>query len=228
MIAPPSLRKLVVVTLIAVAAMIPLVVFVDRPVAYFFWQLDQTAPEIVAMARFMTDLGKSHWYLTPLGTGAVLCFLLSRLGGTRARLYAQAAVNQAFLFSAIGISGLMVDGIKILVGRARPVLLREDGIFGLAPWSFESRWWSFPSGHANTMFALSFALMLLFPRWRWLFLTTGALVASTRVVVCAHYVSDVAASALLALLTTSLVATLRAHYETKRRQETAELMPSGV
>lgn len=102
----------------------------------------------------------------------------------------------AGLAAVIG-SGILVQVIKHLVGRARPRLT-------LPPWehigpSFDSDLHSFPSGHAATSFALAAVLANRFPRQAWIFYTLAVLVGVGRVVGGSHYPSDVLAGAVLGL-----------------------------
>lgn len=102
----------------------------------------------------------------------------------------------AGLAAVVG-SGILVQIIKHLVGRARPRMT-------LPPWehigpSFDSDLHSFPSGHTTTSFALAAVLASRFPRQAWIFYTVAGLVGLGRVVGGSHYPSDVLAGALLGL-----------------------------
>ena len=64
---------------------------------------------------------------------------------------------------------------------------------------------SFPSGHAQTAFALATALTILFPRWGIpLFIVAGA-VGISRIILTSHYLSDVIAGAGIGILFTLAV-----------------------
>jgi membrane-associated phospholipid phosphatase len=102
----------------------------------------------------------------------------------------------AGLAAVIG-SGIIVQVIKHLVGRARPRMT-------VPPWeyigpSFDSDLHSFPSGHTTTSFALAAVLASRFPRQAWIFYFIAALVGIGRVVGGSHYPSDVLAGAILGL-----------------------------
>jgi membrane-associated phospholipid phosphatase len=58
-----------------------------------------------------------------------------------------------------------------------------------------------PSGHTTTAFALAFSLSFLYPRLRPLWFAYALVLAASRVMVDAHYLSDVCAGALLGWLT---------------------------
>lgn len=83
------------------------------------------------------------------------------------------------------------EGLKFVLARARPDLLFDSGAYGFYFFSDVHNLNSTPSGHTLRIFALMTALALLFPRRRYLFLVLAVLVSLSRVVVTAHYPSDV-------------------------------------
>jgi len=107
-----------------------------------------------------------------------------------------------FIFSSIAISGVITNIIKFLFGRARPTLLFKDNYYGFAFFEFSADMLSFPSGHANTIFALATALFFLLPRGWFLYFSVAVLVGASRVLIGSHYLSDVIAGSYLAVLTT--------------------------
>jgi membrane-associated phospholipid phosphatase len=173
----------------------------DRPLAL---AVTGAAPAVKALFQTLTVLGESHWYLVPTGLVFLALYLDRRLGPQAPRRTAadRIAGRAGFVFGAVALSGIAADVIKPLLGRARPKLLLQDGVYGLNPLSFRADYYSFPSGHANTMFALALALGFLAPRLRWPMLVLAAAVALSRVMVGAHYLSDVLGGALLAGLVT--------------------------
>jgi membrane-associated phospholipid phosphatase len=61
-----------------------------------------------------------------------------------------------------------------------------------------------PSGHSATAFSLAFCLSKLYPRGRVLWFSFALLLASSRIMVDAHYLSDVFAGAALGWLIAKL------------------------
>lgn len=95
-------------------------------------------------------------------------------------------------------AGVLDQILKNISCRARPTAPGAGTFFAefpcfLAPHAYAS----FPSGHATTVFALAVVLALWYPRWRSLFLGLAILVGLSRVVLGAHFPSDVLAGALL-------------------------------
>ena len=114
-----------------------------------------------------------------------------------------------------GLAGLALGGVtaqvvKHLACRARPRLVDGWGVGETAPpdlparrgffhgpcfarWSYHS----FPSGHANTAFTVAAALSAAMPTRRRAWLVVAAGVAASRVLLNAHFVSDVLAGGLI-------------------------------
>lgn len=153
--------------------------------------LEKSAPIQAA-----TEVGESTWWLVGAAVLFALCALRKRHNAAR----------WAFaFFVAIAGSGLAGNLLKLIFGKARPERLFEAGFFGFTPFSYGHDVNSFPSGHATTFGALAMMCALLFPRAGWIAIPLGALGASTRVLIQAHYVSDVCAGFALGMLGALLV-----------------------
>jgi undecaprenyl-diphosphatase len=98
-----------------------------------------------------------------------------------------------YILCSVGLAALIVNIIKRAIGRPRPDMFADHGLFSFNPFTWNFDFESFPSGHATVNGALFMALSLLFPRFRWPLLVLGVCFALTRVFVGAHYPSDVAA-----------------------------------
>ncbi|NTU67542.1 MAG: phosphatase PAP2 family protein [Chlorobiaceae bacterium] len=143
----------------------------------------------------ITLAGQSEWYLV----GGLAMFLGFRKRNRRASLAG------LFIFMSVAVSGLAADLLKLLLGRARPMLLFDPGTFGFGGFRFGYEWNSFPSGHSATALSVAVALSLLQPRYRLPFLAAGVLIAASRVVLCHHYLSDVLAGSMLGAATAMLL-----------------------
>ena len=145
----------------------------------------------------ITDFGKSGWVLWPLG---VLFLTLAALPSATTRIsqavMAAFMVRVGFVFLAVGAPGLFVTIVKRVIGRARPMV---DG--GPHPFEFEpfsvAAYASMPSGHATTAFSVLVALGTLWPRARTVLWIYALAIAASRIVVSAHYPSDVLAGAVV-------------------------------
>ena len=94
--------------------------------------------------------------------------------------------------------GLFGTIIKRIFGRARPNGGREPStLISSARSSGRADYASLPSGHATTAFSALVAFGTLWPRARTVMWIYALLIAVSRVVVTAHYPSDVLAGALV-------------------------------
>jgi undecaprenyl-diphosphatase len=105
-----------------------------------------------------------------------------------------------FLFFAVLVSALAGELIKWMVGRGRPFVGGESNAFNFAHFSGSDAYMSFPSGHANTAFALAFAVSAIWPQARPVMIVYAVSIALSRLVLLAHHPSDVVAGALVGVI----------------------------
>jgi undecaprenyl-diphosphatase len=169
---------------------------------------------IVSAFDNITDYGKSGWFLWPLGLlFLALAALPPMVTPFSQRVLATIMVRVGFLFTAIAVPSLFVTIIKRLIGRARPMVGGSLDPFLYSPFVWRADYAGMPSGHATTAFAVLVAFGTLWPRSRTLWLVYALLIAVSRVVVNAHYPSDVLAGALVGIAGAVLVR----HYFAQRR-----------
>ncbi|MBL8569795.1 MAG: phosphatase PAP2 family protein [Phreatobacter sp.] len=151
-------------------------------------------------ARFfqiVTDVGKSGWVLIPSGV-AILAILAVVPPARRFadRVVLALCARLAFVFIAVGGSGLIISIVKRIIARGRPRYFEEFGALHFQFPSWQASYASFPSGHSQTAFAIALSFAFLFPRWRWPLLAVAAVVAFSRVGVDAHYFTDIVVGSL--------------------------------
>lgn len=136
---------------------------------------------------FIAFKGVSNFLLGPilLIAGGVLLVLRSTRRNGWMFLYVGAVQFTATV---------VADLAKPLVGRLRP----EEAIAGIDKWLVGGN--SFPSGHTAFYAGLFFPLMLIAPRWTFLWAVPPFFIAAARVLEHDHYLSDVSASLALAAL----------------------------
>lgn len=154
---------------------------------------------LVRIGQVASAFGLSgYMFAVSAATVAVACWARTTAWGReRRRQLTLTAERAVYFFAAIGVSGLLVQLIKHVVGRGRPGMLEGFGAFHFDPISWRNALASFPSGHATTVFAAAVALGFIVPRARAAWFIAAAVIATSRVVVGAHYPSDVVAGAAL-------------------------------
>jgi membrane-associated phospholipid phosphatase len=199
----PAPRKLAIITGALLAALLVGMAFIDIPASSAAARMPRW---LISFFDEITDYGKSGWFLWPLG---ILFLLLAALPPILPRVsqmvLAAIMVRVGFLFVAIAVPGIFVAIIKRVIGRARPLVASQTDAFAFSPFRWSSEYAGLPSGHATTAFSVLVAFGLLFPRARPLLALYAALIVISRVVVTAHYPTDVLAGALVGTLGVLLV-----------------------
>ena len=176
------------------ATILASIVLIDRPLALLV--ANQLAPVEKVSGAFTTalewifafDLSKYLYAILFLLAGGVLH--VAQKGMARSRYF-------YFLGATLLLSRLVSGTLKNVFERVRPFEWIKSG----APADFfVDGGSSFPSGHAAFYFGLFLPLALIHPRYRWLFIALAFLAALARVCDQDHYLSDILASAFVAVL----------------------------
>ncbi len=182
---------------LGVALIVTSFLAIDKPLT--LWLAHHTPYRISHVANMITKLGLGWPYFVGLPFLAFVCYRFKSK---------QAAAHLTFIWASVCIGGLIADVFKIVLSRARPALLLHQNIYGFYGLQLKAKFWSFPSGHATVAMCFAIAGAFCFRRFRWFFLIYGLLLSFSRVVVLAHYLSDIMAALLLSFF---VVLYLRKH-----------------
>ncbi|MDJ0929546.1 MAG: phosphatase PAP2 family protein [Breoghania sp.] len=193
----------------------------DRPSHPWIHSLPR---ECVEFFRAITDIGKSNWILWSTGLYLLLTMAIDwKQVNFRLRL-SLIWTYCAFIFFSVASSGLIALVLKRIIGRPRSKLFDSVGPLGFDMFHFSNSYVSFPSGHATTVAALATALCLIFSNLLWLIVVCGFWLVASRIMVGAHYPSDVIAGILLGMSVTLWTA----RYMAKRRLGFATVPGEGI
>ena len=158
------------------------------------------APELWPV-RILTDFGKDEyvlWTLAAMFVVVAIAYPLLRSSGRSA--LARFAIRVEYCFLAVALPVLVAELIKWTAGRGRPFVSGKADAFNFVPFTGTEAYFSFPSGHAVTAFALGFAVAAIWPRWWVAALIYALLIGASRLVLLAHHPSDVVGGALLGIV----------------------------
>ncbi|MEH2497956.1 membrane-associated phospholipid phosphatase [Bradyrhizobium sp. AZCC 1678] len=180
------------------AAIIVLMYAID---AWEIAQMPKRGTPSLWWVRILTDFGKDEYVLAVLGGLLIAVAIVSPgLRGIQRSLLLGLGTRLQFIFCAVAVSSLVTEVLKYCVGRGRPFVGGEANAFHFSHFAGNPAYFSFPSGHATTAFALAFAVSVIWPKARVAMAVYAIVIAATRLVLVAHHPSDVVAGALVGVI----------------------------
>jgi membrane-associated phospholipid phosphatase len=180
------------------AAIIVLMYAID---AWEIAQMPKRGTPSLWWVRILTDFGKDEYVLAVLGGLLIAVAIASpALHGIRRSLLLGLGTRLQFIFCAVAVSSLVTEVLKYSIGRGRPFVGGEANAFHFSHFAGNPAYFSFPSGHATTAFALAFAVSVIWPKARVAMGVYAIVIAATRLVLVAHHPSDVVAGALVGVI----------------------------
>jgi undecaprenyl-diphosphatase len=157
-------------------------------------------------ARDLTDFGKDTYVLWALFAALVVIIIALplRKGASRTRLL-RFATQLEYIFVTVLAANLVAEVLKYVIGRGRPFVGGRANAFNFVPFAGTEAYFSLPSAHAVTAFALAFAVGAIWPQVRVIMFAYALLIAATRLVLLAHHPSDVVAGAVVGILAAAAV-----------------------
>ena len=151
--------------------------------------------------RILTDFGKDEYVLAVLAVLLIAVAIVSpALRGIQRSLLLGLGTRLQFIFCAVIASNLVTEVLKYCIGRGRPFVGGEANAFHFSHFAGNPAYYSFPSGHATTAFALALAVSAVWPQARVAMAVYALIIAATRLVLLAHHPSDVVAGAMVGIV----------------------------
>jgi membrane-associated phospholipid phosphatase len=180
------------------AAIIVLMYAID---AWEIAQMPKRGAPSLWWVRILTDFGKDEYVLAVLGGLLIAVALVSpALRGIQRSLLLGLGTRLQFIFCAVAVPNLVTEVLKYCIGRGRPFVGGEANAFHFSHFAGNPAYYSFPSGHATTAFALALAVSVIWPQARLAMAVYAIFIAATRLVLVAHHPSDVVAGALVGII----------------------------
>jgi len=151
--------------------------------------------------RILTDFGKDSYVISVLAVTLLAIAVVLPESRARARaVLLRFGARVEYLLLAVSLSVLVTEILKWVVGRGRPFVGGKANPFNFAPFNGTEAYFSFPSAHAVTAFALAFGVAAIWPHARWYALAYAVIIALTRLVLLAHHPSDVVGGAVIGIV----------------------------
>lgn len=185
------------------AAIIVLMFLID---AWEIAQMPKRGTPSLWWLRIVTDFGKDEYVLTALGAVLIVIAIVApALRGVRRSMLLGLGTRLQFIFCAVAVSNLVTEVLKYAIGRGRPFVGGEANPFHFSHFAGNPAYYSFPSGHATTAFALALAVSAVWPQARVAMAIYALIIVMSRLVLLAHHPSDVVAGAMVGIVGTVFV-----------------------
>ena len=204
------LRPFAYFTALTCAACLLLIIFIDQPLAQYIHQHAARGIPFFLVLTKWSDIAHES-----LLTTHVLGLPVLYVGPAVAYLVGRWALRkkEATLFLVLLLTHLCsiitANVLKGMVHRLRPEVLFSTGYQGAGFLATGPHNDSFPSAHTASYFSLFLPLAVAFPRYRVSLLVLPVLIGLGRLVMGAHYLSDIWFSVWIAVAYTVLFGLLR-------------------
>lgn len=170
---------------------------IDRRLAHFIY--DRVSARQHRFLDKITHAAKAgHWLAVSLIVLAAT-MLAQRLGHAGGGVTLLMRCSLAFLAS-LALGSAILHVIKLVLGRRRPRDDIEMGLYGFVPFAFNLDYNSFPSGHSLTIMCVATIATCVWPALWPLWYAVALVLAGTRALLTAHFLSDVLIGAGIGLL----------------------------
>jgi membrane-associated phospholipid phosphatase len=191
---PYFLRYAVAVLLATIVVCIVSYFFVDIPLALHFEKISPCLRKFSKTISHLIDADDQYLFW-PVAYFFFRCLMKK-----------EAIANRCLLIViTLPLTNVLVGLMKAFFGRARPELFFASNEYGLTFFSMADSFQSLPSGHACSIGALFGAFACFYPKAQWPLLVLALLLASVRIILTQHYLSDMIAGVVIGFLVSSWI-----------------------
>jgi membrane-associated phospholipid phosphatase len=189
----PARSRKIWIALIGMAVIVLVAAFfLDQ--ANAIWINAHSSPELKRMMRIVSRVGDWPAHIIAGTIGIAIAFAVG------SKVWMRIFIA---MLVALALAGVTARAIKIATGRARPSVKTE------AHWNgpqFSSKYHAFPSGHTASSTAFFVTLFLARKKLGAPLLLIPILIAMSRMIVGAHYLSDVTFASIVGVISALLAA----------------------
>ena len=170
---------------------------IDRQAAHFIY--DHVGGRLHKFLDSITHYAKAGHWLAAAIIALAGAAIARHFGANGKDLPLVFTYSLAFIAS-LTIGSAILHGIKLVLGRRRPRDDMEMGLYGFMPLAFNLNYNSFPSGHALTIACVAVIFTCVWPMLWPLWFSVAMVLAVTRALLTAHFLSDVLIGAGIGLI----------------------------
>jgi membrane-associated phospholipid phosphatase len=174
-----------------------LALLIDRAAAHFIY--DHVNARMHRFLDGITHYAKAgHWLAVAIL--ALISGAVARHFGVNDPDIGRLITYSLAFIASLTLGSAILHAIKLVLGRRRPRDDMEMGLYGFMPLSFNLDYNSFPSGHALTICCVAVIFTCVWPFLWPLWFAIATMLAITRALLTAHFLSDVLIGAGIGLI----------------------------
>ena len=191
------IKKIKIELLILVLLLISVFISNSVDVSFYnFFHNSSKSLESIYLKDFfkqITVLGDSKWYFVSSFLVIIFCYFIKKTNYYHNYKNIIKVCNNFSIFLSLSLitAGLITQLLKHIVGRPRPNYTLFDGSLEFNFFNLNSEFHSFPSGHTSTIFVVALVASFLLPKLKYFFISLAGVIAFSRIVVGAHFFTDV-------------------------------------
>jgi membrane-associated phospholipid phosphatase len=170
---------------------------IDRRLAHFIY--DHVSARAHKALDSITHYAKAAHWLAAAILALIVAAGMRHYGALQKQATMLVNYSRAFIAS-LTMGSAVLHVIKLVLGRRRPRDDMEMGLYGFQPLAFNPDYNSFPSGHALTICCVAVIFTCVWPIWWPVWFGVAAILAVTRALLTAHFLSDVLIGAGIGLI----------------------------
>lgn len=170
---------------------------IDRRLAHFIY--DHVSASAHKRLDSITHYAKAGHWLAAAILALIVAAVFRHFDLLNTESEMMISYSIAFIASLM-VGSAVLHVIKLVLGRRRPRDDMEMGLYGFMPFAFNLDYNSFPSGHALTICCVAVIFTCVWPMLWPLWFAIAALLAVTRALLTAHFLSDVLIGAGIGLI----------------------------
>jgi membrane-associated phospholipid phosphatase len=170
---------------------------IDRAAAHFIYD-HVNARAHKALDRITHYAKAGHWLAVAI-LALVIAAVAKHFDYSPPQIFLLINYSLAFIAS-LTLGSAVLHIIKLVLGRRRPRDDMEMGLYGFMPLAFNSDYNSFPSGHSLTICCVAVIFTCVWPMLWPVWFAIAAVLAVTRALLTAHFLSDVLIGAGIGLI----------------------------
>lgn len=217
-----QIRLVFSITLLYLCLQILVSIHGDKDLSRLLWLEHKNVKELInagkphksELTAIIKSISDHHFWFLRAGLLSSFILALYYKGRDDNRYIMYKNISLSTIIILILISGILTWSLKILIGKPRPY----TNLNYYMPFSFSTRFHSFPSGHTTETFSYIFPYIYFYRKYSIsiILIIYGIIISLTRIILSYHYFSDVIFSIYITIISGYIICHYFKKYSAKQ------------